>query len=95
MAKGVFLRESMLTPEMLKAIRSLNDLALQRGQSLAQMALAWLLNDRRVSSVIIGASSVPQIEDNLKALDSTGFSAEEIRLIEDLSAPVQLKKYPR
>ena len=95
MAKGVFLREDMLTPTMMQALRGLNDLALKRGQSLAQMALSWLMNDQRVTSVIIGASSVPQIEDNLKSLDNLSFSQEELQLIEDLSAPIQLKELPR
>ena len=54
------------------------------------MALSWLLNDRRMTSVIIGASSVAQIEDNLKALDYIDFSSEELQLIEELSAPVQM-----
>ena len=95
MAKVVFLREEMLTPTMMNALRGLNELALKRGQSLAQMALAWLLKDDRVTSVIIGASSVPKIEDNLKAMDNTEFSPEELALIEELSAPIQLKKLPR
>ena len=95
MAKGVFLRREMLTPPMMQALQGLDDLARKRGQSLAQMALAWLLKDSRVTSVIIGASSVPQIEDNLKALDNTEFSAEELSLIEELSAPIQLKELPR
>ena len=90
MAKGVSLRKELLTPEMLGALNGLNKLAEQRGQSLAQMSLYWLLNDSRVTSVIIGASSVAQIEDNLKALDAPAFSAEELRLIEDLSAPIQM-----
>ena len=91
MARATSLREEVLTPTMLGALKGLNDLAAQRGQSLAQMALSWLLNDSRVTSVIIGASSVAQIEDNLKSLDNAGFSAEELRLIEDLSGPIQLK----
>ncbi len=91
MAKGVSsLRKELLTPEMLGALNGLNKLAEQRGQSLAQMSLSWLLNDSRVTSVIIGASSAAQIEDNLKALDAPAFSAEELRLIEDLSAPIQM-----
>ena len=95
MAKGVTLREELLTPTMMKALRGLNELAMKRGQSLAQMALAWLLKDSRVTSVIIGASSVPQIEDNLKALENTKFSPEELALIEEFSAPIQLKELPR
>ena len=91
MAKGVFLKEEMLTPTLMKALRGLHDLAVQRGQSLAQMALSWLMSDKRVTSVIIGASSVAQIEDNLQAIENTEFSARELELIEQLSAPVQLK----
>ena len=91
MARGTSLRQDVLTPTMLDALKGLNDLALQRGQSLAQMALSWLLDDARVTSVIIGASSVPQIEDNLKALAGTGFTAGERQLIETLSAPIQLR----
>ena len=85
------LKKELLTPAMLKALTSLNELAAQRGQSLAQMALAWLFNDSRVSSVIIGASSVKQIEDNLKAIENYSFTADELSLIEKLSEPVQLK----
>ena len=91
MAKGVFLRTEMLTPTMMQALKGLDELAMKRGQSLAQMALSWLLKDSRVTSVIIGASSVSQIEDNLKSLNNTDFSAEELRMIEEISAPVQLK----
>lgn len=92
MAQGVFLKQEMLTQELLQALDGLNKLAAGRGQSLAQMALSWLLNDNRVTSVIIGASSVAQIEDNLKTIGTTGFSDEELKLVESLSAPVQLKK---
>ena len=91
MARGTTLKEEVLTPTMLSSLHELADMAAQRGQSLAQMALAWLLDDARVTSVIIGASSVGQIEDNLKALAGTGFSADERRRIEEISAPVQLK----
>lgn len=91
MAQGKFLKKDDLTPAMMTALTGLNELALRRGQSLAQMALSWLLHDQRVCSVIIGASSVAQIEDNLKSIDNIAFSAEELRLIEELSAPVQLK----
>ena len=88
MARGTSLKPEVLTPTMLGALHSLAEMAAQRGQSLAQMALAWLLDDTRVTSVIIGASSVAQIEDNLKALHSSAFSAGERRQIEDLSAPL-------
>ena len=91
MARGTSLREEVLTPTMLETLRGLAGLAEQRGQSLAQMSLAWILNDPRVTSVIIGASSVSQLVDNLKSLYATGFSAEEAQRIEALSAPVQLR----
>ena len=91
MAKGVFLKEEMLTPTMMNALHGLNDLAARRGQSLAQMALSWLLNDARVTSVIIGASSVAQLEDNLQCLGAPAFSQEELDLIEQLSQPIQLR----
>ena len=85
------LKADSLTPAMLEALNALNGIALARGQSLAQMALSWLLNDNRVTSVIIGASSVAQIADNLKAMDNTAFGTEELALIEKASAPVQMK----
>lgn len=80
-AKGGFLKKEALTEDTLIKIKALNALAIQRGQTLAEMALAWLLKDELVTSVIIGASSVPQLADNLKAIENTAFSAEELRLI--------------
>ena len=91
MAKGIFLKEEMLTPTLLNALNGLNDLAARRGQSLAQMALSWLLNDTRMTSVIIGASSVAQLEDNLQCLGAPAFSQEELDMIEQLSQPIQLR----
>ncbi|MBO6095750.1 MAG: aldo/keto reductase, partial [Bacteroidales bacterium] len=91
MAKGIFLKEEMLTPTLLNALNGLNDLAARRGQSLAQMALSWLLNDARVTSVIIGASSVSQLEDNLQCLGAPAFTSDELSLIEQLSEPIQLR----
>ena len=91
MAKGIFLKEEMLTPTLLNALNGLNDLAARRGQSLAQMALSWLLNDARVTSVIIGASSVAQLEDNLQCLGAPAFTSDELSLIEQLSEPIQLR----
>lgn len=87
MARAGSLREEVLTPELLEALRALNAIAAERGQSLAQMALSWLMADKRVTSVIIGASSVAQIEDDLKALDNVKFSDEELREIDRLSKP--------
>ncbi|MCI1186650.1 L-glyceraldehyde 3-phosphate reductase [Hymenobacter sp. DH14] len=84
-AKGVgFLTEDSLTPERLDKIRRLNDLAQTRSQSLAQMALAWLLKDERVTSVLIGASRPEQLDDSLKCLENLAFSAEELAAIEEI-----------
>jgi L-glyceraldehyde 3-phosphate reductase len=77
-----FLQASQLTEERLSQIKRLNDLALLRGQTLAQMALAWLLKDNRVTSVLIGASRAEQLADSLKALDNIVFSADELAQIE-------------
>ena len=82
---GRFLTESNLTKEKLQQIHNLNELAKKRGQSLAQMALAWLLKDEVVTSVIIGASKVSQIMDNLNALKNINFSAEELSYIDENS----------
>ena len=82
---GRFLKESVITEEKLAQIRALNEIAAARGQTLAEMALAWLLSDRRVTSVIIGASSTAQIADNLRALENTAFSDEELARINALS----------
>lgn len=78
MSRNGFLRKEVLTDELLSRIRGLDRLAQQRGQTLAEMALAWLLRDERVTSVIIGASSVEQIADNLHALQHPDFSDEEL-----------------
>jgi L-glyceraldehyde 3-phosphate reductase len=70
-----------LTDNVLEKSRKLNELAKKRGQTLAQMALAWILKDNKITSVIIGASSVLQIDDNLKSLDNCSFSLEEQEVI--------------
>lgn len=84
-ADGRFLKESALTPRRLEQIRGLNDLAGQRGQTLAEMALAWLLRDPAVTTVLIGASKPEQILDNLKASANTDFSQEELDRIDRIS----------
>ena len=84
------LPSEVLTPAMLEALRRLDELAGKRGQTLAQMALAWLLADPRVTSVIVGASSLAQLKENLVSLENTGFTKEELAEIDRLSAPVQL-----
>lgn len=68
MSKGQFLRKDMLTPELLQQLRQWNDEALQRGQSLAEMALSWILQQQGVTSVIVGASSTKQLSQNLRCL---------------------------
>lgn len=81
MAKGAFLKKEALTDEVLKKIKALNEVASQRGQTLAEMALAWILKDEMVTSVIVGASSVEQLADNLKAIENTTFPTEELEMI--------------
>ena len=82
---GRFLKESALTEEKLAQIRALNEIAAARGQTLAEMALAWILKDGQVTSVLIGASRPEQILDNIKALDNTTFTAEELEAIDRAS----------
>lgn len=77
-ARGRFLKKEQITEEKIAQIRALNEIAKERGQSLAQMALAWLLKDDRVTSVLVGTSSVKQLEDNLKALGNTGFPSGQL-----------------
>jgi L-glyceraldehyde 3-phosphate reductase len=79
-----FLQESQVTDEVIAKIKKLNTLAEKRGQTLAQMALAWLLKDDRVTSVLIGASKPAQLADSLKALDNIDFSSEELEKIEQI-----------
>ena len=82
---GRFLQENALTDERLAQIHSLNKIAQQRGQTLAEMALAWILRDGVVTSVLIGASKPSQILDNIGALKNTSFSAEELAKIDSIS----------
>ena len=82
---GRFLKESAITPERLKQISELNSLALSRGQTLAEMALSWLLSKKEITSVLIGASKTKQILDNIKACENTEFSEEELKKIDSIS----------
>jgi L-glyceraldehyde 3-phosphate reductase len=77
-----FLQQEQITPGRIAQIKSLNQIAEKRGQTLAQMALAWLLKDKRVTSVLIGASKPEQLADSLKCQDNIDFSNEEINAIE-------------
>jgi L-glyceraldehyde 3-phosphate reductase len=81
-ATGGAMSEGMLTEDNLSRVRALNEIAGRRGQSLAQLALAWALRDERVTSLVIGASSVAQLEANVAALDNREFSADELAEID-------------
>lgn len=83
---GRFLKEAAIVEETLKKVRALNDLAAQRGQTLAQMALSWILRDGDITSVLIGASKPSQILDNIGVVHATAFSEEERRRIEEILA---------
>ena len=82
---GRFLKESALDEHRLDQIRKLNDLAAQRGEKLADMALGWLLQQKEVTSVLIGASKPQQILDNVKAISCAPFTKEELKLIDEIS----------
>jgi L-glyceraldehyde 3-phosphate reductase len=76
MSKGKFLKESMLTPELLEKLRSYNSVAESRGETLAEMALAWILHQKGVTSVLVGASSTAQLEKNLRCVNAAPFDEE-------------------
>jgi L-glyceraldehyde 3-phosphate reductase len=82
MARNDSLSADMLSEQNLTHIRALNEIAERRGQSLAQLALSWALRDERVTSLVIGASSVTQLDDSLGALDNLAFSADELAAID-------------
>ena len=85
MTDGRFLKKDALTEEMLLKIRALNGIAAGRGQTLAEMALSWILRDGIVTSVLVGASRPQQLLDNIKAIENTEFSEEELKKIDELS----------
>ena len=82
---GRFLKENAITPERIAQIKKLADIAASRGQTLAEMALSWILRDGIVTSVLIGASKPSQILDNVKAIENTHFTAEELSAIDEAS----------
>ena len=82
---GRFLKESAITKERLAQIEALNQIAKERGQSLAQMALSWVLRDGDVTSVLIGASRPEQIRENVKIVEKTKFTEDELRKIDEIS----------
>ncbi len=81
-ARNFFLKKKDVGEDKLAKIRALNDIAKQRGQSLAEMAVAWVLRDPRVTSALVGTSKVSQVDDNVAALKNLKFSAEELRKID-------------
>lgn len=81
---NTFLPKERVTDVVLNKVRALNRIALERGQSLAQMSLAWVLRQGKVTSALIGASRVSQIEENVKALQNRDFTEEELSVIEDI-----------
>lgn len=81
---GIYLKEDSLTPQLLEKLEALNDIALNRGESLAQMSLAWVLNNNAVTSVLIGASKPEQILENVKVLNSKPFTKDELEMIDKI-----------
>lgn len=81
---GRFLKENQVNEDTLARVRALNDIAKKRGQTLAEMALAWVLKDDYITSVLIGASRPAQILDNIKAIENTSFTQEELALIDSI-----------
>ena len=81
---GRYLKTDQLDEATLGKVRKLNEIATDRGQSLAQMAIAWLLKDDRITSVLVGVSRISQLEDNLKALKNLSFSEDELKAIEEI-----------
>lgn len=79
-----FLQESAITPDRIAKVKRLNELAQERGQTLAQLALAWVLRGGRITTVLIGASKVAQVDDNVAALGNLEFSQEELDRIEGI-----------
>jgi L-glyceraldehyde 3-phosphate reductase len=79
-----FLQEKDITPEKIEKVKKLNELAIKRDQTLAQMALAWILRDKRITSVLIGVSRPEQLTDSLQSFRNAWFSAEELGRIEDI-----------
>jgi L-glyceraldehyde 3-phosphate reductase len=88
--RGLAFDESLVTPENIERVRALNDIAAQRGQTLAQMAIAWTLRDPRVTSALIGASSVAQLDDSLGALDRLDFDDSELAAIDEHAVEGQI-----
>ena len=82
MRAGNYMSEQMISEENLDRVRALGEIAAERGQSLAQLAIAWALRDERVTSALLGASSVEQLEQNVAALQRLDFTAEQLEAID-------------
>lgn len=83
-ARNVFLKPDMLTPDLLATLNALNELAIERGESLSRLAIKWLLRDERTTSVLVGASSVAQLDENLLALQGSALSNQELDRIDSI-----------
>ena len=83
MRRGLHFSADLITPENVARVRALNEIASRRGQSLAQLAIAWVLRDPRVTSALVGASSVAQLEDTVASLDSADFDDAELAEIDE------------
>ena len=86
------LRKNEVSEQNIRVIRELNDHAVERGQTLAQMALSWVLRDKRVTSALIGASSASQILENIKSVEQTDFTSAELQKIDRILAKINLPK---
>ena len=86
------LRKNEVSDQNIRVIRELNDHAALRGQTLAQMALSWVLRDARITSALVGASSLSQIKDNVKSVEQTVFSSEELQKLDRILAKINLPK---
>ena len=94
-AKGTSMSADTITEETLRKVRALNEIAAGRGQTLAQLAISWALRDTRVTSVIVGASSVEQLEDNLAATQNLSFEADELAAIDEHATEAGINLWER
>jgi L-glyceraldehyde 3-phosphate reductase len=88
-ARDFFLKKTDVEKDKLTQVRALNEMAAQRGQTLAEMAVAWVLRDPRVTSALVGTSKVSQVDDNVAALKNLKFSAKELSRIDGILASKQ------
>ena len=91
-SKGKFLKAESITRELVESLNRLNAIAARRGQTLAEMSLAWLLKDDKVTSVIVGSSSVAQLSDSIRSLSNLEFSTEELREIDAITGTLTSPK---